>query len=846
VRIVKHKNWIPLSEKKIAEIRKLFQTLYPDTEYNDLADKITEYWVQMLRKVWKNKSAAIKAKDRAYQPADPLSRIRQKTVVIAYADSIRRIGEASLVTLDTFLGKYFPAVGGLHMLPACAVAENRFNDGYFSQVVRNKIHTPFGTNRQFADLMEKYYAMADFVLNHVDIENPAFQSFLDNENTKGDCFYVYSEEEYRQHQVSGDFSKIFRPRPFPLFTVFRKKPENKNIGRLSHLDKVREMNRHFSEAKLPEPVISLLSIFNKIKNDQMLLTRDYQHIFRFRNYLLNIKGIDPDSIFRQSTVQESQDTPYTFDDHIITRTDLLEAIGYDTASARRFSETYGRFDAALFGEEIRALTTFSHVQVDLNTSTEEGLKMLADDFSWYLGMDLNMLRLDAANFAFKKWNTTCFGLPEVALLMKILYLSIDCVAPRIVANLEVNDQLGNILSQMADKKAPPPMMYDFHLACILPVVFNSSRASILLRIFQKIAAYDIPKESIRFSLTESHDGKSVRGSMDLLTFTERQLLADTVEANGGRIKFQSVTKREYSRNDFQAVCEESGLDFAWSRDKLFQKDRPTDPILYLNDKIRNENDMAAALDLNPRELNQNGALKYFIKKSLEGKEPYELCVSTRDALIRIQDKPLEVNRYLAFYTLAFSLMGRNVKSIYFNDLLGLPNDDDRIKASGELRDIKRTKSLLEDLEKTLQDTNSFSYHIARGINHLIGLVDADPALYFRGNEAQAALPSGDPPPVSVAIIHNRNHRHHSLCIVNTGRKPQNITIDPKKFDLKEIGTYFDNISGRPIALDGNEKLNLTLQPFQRLWLSKNQIDISPDRLMSFGQSRNLDNQSEAQ
>ena len=162
-------------------------------------------------------------------------------------------------------------------------------------------------------------------------------------------------------------------------------------------------------------------------------------------------------------------------------------MGYDKNAASEYAAIYRQYDRELFGEEIRALTTFSHVQVDLNTSTYNGLKMLADDFSWYLSLDLNMLRLDAANFAFKKWGTTCFGLPEVSGLMKILYLSIDSVSPRIVANLEVNDQLGSILSQMADKKAPPPMMYDFHLACILPVVFNTKNAEILLRIFKKIA-----------------------------------------------------------------------------------------------------------------------------------------------------------------------------------------------------------------------------------------------------------------------------------------------------------------------------------------------------------------------
>jgi len=88
-------------------------------------------------------------------------------------------------------------------------------------------------------------------------------------------------------------------------------------------------------------------------------------------------------------------------------------------------------------------------------TTFEGLKLLIDDFSWYLKMDLNMLRLDAANFAFKKWGTSCFGLPEVNKLLKIIYLSMECVSPRTVPNLEVNAPLGSVLKQMADRQAPP-------------------------------------------------------------------------------------------------------------------------------------------------------------------------------------------------------------------------------------------------------------------------------------------------------------------------------------------------------------------------------------------------------
>ena len=298
------------------------------------------------------------------------------------------------------------------------------------------------------------------------------------------------------------------------------------------------MERRLGAAAPPREVIALLYLFNKVDNDQMLLEEDYQLILRFREYFKKHTRLDPQDLFTVSETQEVQHPPYIFKSEIGSRGDLLKAIGLDPQAA----VNYQQHDEAVFGQEIRALTTFSHVQVDLNTGTFGGLKMLAEDFSWYLSTDINLLRLDAANYAFKKWGTSCFGLPEVTHLMKILYLSMDAVCPRIVPNLEVNDKLGLVLQQMADREAPPPMMYDFHLASILPHVFNSGQVAALPRIFDLIARHDIPKTSIRFSLAESHDGKSVRGSMDLLTPAERQRSGRSGGEQRGEDQVQSRTR----------------------------------------------------------------------------------------------------------------------------------------------------------------------------------------------------------------------------------------------------------------------------------------------------------------
>jgi hypothetical protein len=695
----------------LGEIKAVLSEVYPSEAYGDLSDIIGTYWISRLEKIWVEKAEHIKAKDLKYNPDDPLSRIEQKTVLISYADSVHEAREPTLISLENFLHSYFPAIRGMHILPACEMSEDRFNDGGFSQISRDRIHPPYGTNAQFEALMEKFFSMTDLVLNHVDIENPYFQKYLNGDDPAGNCFYVFSESDYKHRLDRGDFEKIFRPRPFPLFTIFRRKPEGAFADQ-SHARRISALNERFQSqelAPLPDQVINILYIFSKIKNDQMLLDADYQHIAGFLDYLENTVETDPEKFFVVSETQETRNIPYIFKPDIHSPEDLLSAIlpGMEIAAenTRIYAETFKAADTALFGEPIRALTTFSHVQVDLNTSTIEGLKLLVDDISWYLKMDLNMLRLDAANYAFKEWGTSCFGLPEVSKLLKLHYLSMDAVCPRNVPNLEVNAPLGDVLKQMADKEAPPPMMYDFHLAGMLPVVFTIRDARPLLEIFNMIRFCDIPRESIRFSLDESHDGKSVSGSGGtdpLLTYDQRKKLIDVVNKNGGHVKYKSTARHKYPPAEFKKVFTESGLDPDAALTALFKKAGDTE-LLYLKEDIRNPADIARVLMVEIDTLEKDAALNFFVEKILNGREPYELCVTTRDALEKLENPVLEVKRYMAFKTLAFALMGRNVKAVYFNDLMGLENDHELVEQTGELRNIKRTKSDRKKLEKLISD-----------------------------------------------------------------------------------------------------------------------------------------------
>jgi len=829
------KRWYPpdftgASSRRFDEIGTIFATLFPSDTHGKLAKEITAYWISRLADVWKNKKEHIKEKDLAHHPEDPLTRIQQKAVVIAYADSVREEGRATLGTLETFLTSRFPAVGGLHLLPPCEMSDRRFNDGGFSQIRRDRIHAPYGSNDRFERLMEKFFSMTDFVLNHVDIAHPRFKAYLEGDDISGRCFFVFTEPEYRKRRQKGDFDNIFRPRPFPLFTLFRRKPAA-GFGDGFPENRFADLNRRFETrglTPLPTELICMLYLFTKVKNDQMLLAEDYGYLERFMHFLQKEADVDPGTIFEVSQTQETHHTPYTFKEKIQNPEDLLSVvlpeIGVKKDQAGAYAAIYADCDVKLFGQPIRALTTFSHVQVDLNTATFEGLKLLIDDFSWYLGMDLNMLRLDAANFAYKKWGTSCFGLPEVTGLMKILYLSMACVSPRIVPNLEVNAPLDAVLQQMADKKAPPPMMYDFHLACMLPVVFNIGDARPLLEIFNRISRYDIPQKSIRFSLDESHDGKSVAGSGGddpLLTYAQRRMLMDVVADNGGYVKYKSTSRGRISSAAFEKICTESGIDTTSATASLFEGEKGKAEILFLKPTIRNGSDISRELGLSQEEMRTDPALSFFSEKIIGGREPYELCVATRDALGATDSSELEASRYLALKTLAFALMGRHVKAVYFNDLMGLGNNYALVEETGELRNIKRTKSFLEDLEKRLDDRTGFEGRIAGEMNNLIALADADPAFDPRGGEASLSV---DPAHPAVAVVHVTFRDHHTVVVVNTGDNSERVRIDVSSFGKRPLRVLHDNLEGRTLGSNPDEKtLDMEINPFGRHWITKEKV-----------------------
>ena len=104
-------------------------------------------------------------------------------------------------------------------------------------------------------------------------------------------------------------------------------------------------------------------------------------------------------------------------------------------------------------------------------------------------------------------------------------------------------------------------------------------------------------------------------------------------------------------------------------------------------------------------------------------------------------------------------------------------------------------------------------------------------MHFRGNEADVILLPDSPHPGSVAIIHNTANGHHTLVIVNVADKVEHLTIYGRQYGLEPSQTVFENISGKSISISSEGKLPLTVQPYQRLWLTRKKIEIPPNLLI---------------
>lgn len=136
-----------------------------------------------------------------------MRKIENKIMLITYADSLG----GNLMQLDRMLDTYFPGLfGGIHVLPFFPSSGDRG----FAVVNYDIVDPAFGTWEDIDRLGEKYYLMADFMLNHVSIRCEEFKDYME----KGDA------SPYKDMFVHWeDFWPNGEPTEADLETLYRRK-----------------------------------------------------------------------------------------------------------------------------------------------------------------------------------------------------------------------------------------------------------------------------------------------------------------------------------------------------------------------------------------------------------------------------------------------------------------------------------------------------------------------------------------------------------------------------------------------------------------------------------------------
>ncbi len=154
-------------------------------------------------------------------------------VLITYADGVFRTGEPSLKTLDellnnSLLGELFKVI---HILPFLRST----SDGGFAVSSYEHLDNRFGDWDDLSLLSEKYFIMADLVLNHVSSSHLWVKQFI-NSIEPGKNYILSPKNKL-------GWEKVTRPRSSSLFTKLTLKDGTKNVWTTFGPDQI-DLNWH--------------------------------------------------------------------------------------------------------------------------------------------------------------------------------------------------------------------------------------------------------------------------------------------------------------------------------------------------------------------------------------------------------------------------------------------------------------------------------------------------------------------------------------------------------------------------------------------------------------------------
>jgi len=213
------------SEKKLDRLKlyKLLKTIYSNNTTEEI-NFISNQLLQILEDFSEKSS---------YEEISNKERFNEShSVLITYADSIYKNGEATLITLRELLREYFGSLSKVvHILPFLKST----SDGGFAVSSYESLEEKFGGWEDLKNISKNHVLMADLVLNHVSSSHPWVQQFIKSQEPG--ISNVFSPEQ------NLDWSNVVRPRSSSLFSQINTKDGLKQVWTTFGPDQI-DLNWH--------------------------------------------------------------------------------------------------------------------------------------------------------------------------------------------------------------------------------------------------------------------------------------------------------------------------------------------------------------------------------------------------------------------------------------------------------------------------------------------------------------------------------------------------------------------------------------------------------------------------
>ena len=182
-------------------------------------------------------------------------------------------------------------------------------------------------------------------------------------------------------------------------------------------------------------------------------------------------------------------------------------------------------------------TTFSEDQIDVNFGCFAVLLEMTDILLNYARNGATSVRLDAIGFLWKQSGTNCMHLPQTHAVIEVWRLLFDYFKENTQIITETNVPHSENISYFGDKSNEANMVYQFPLPPLVLYTLTTHNSKKLTEWANTIDK--VSDTATYFNFLSSHDGIGMRPTEGILTDSERQVLVDKVNKNGGRVSYKN-------------------------------------------------------------------------------------------------------------------------------------------------------------------------------------------------------------------------------------------------------------------------------------------------------------------